>query len=208
MILRFHRHLALGALGASGLALAAATGLAAGCAKEEPIQYPDQPVDSGAPPPTATTPPPPPPDAGPPPVTDAATTAIPVDVEKMLQDAIKKMAGKEARGMKAEGDLIRGAVSEGGQLTQQIMIQPGKCYAIVGMAGPVVTELDIELRASSPLPVPLPGGGLIVAVDGDQGPEAAISPCWKNALGLPFPATVVVKATKGTGPIAAQVYVK
>ncbi len=188
--------------------LPAALGAVGACAKEEPIQYPQQPVDAG-PPPTQTAPPPPPADAGPPPPpADAMTTVLPTDVEKMLQDAIKTMAGKEARGMKAEGDLIKGAVQQGGQLEQQIMIQAGKCYSIIGMAGPVITELDIELRASSPLPIPLPGGGLVVAVDGDQGPEATIAPCWKNLLGVPFPATVVLKATVGNGPMAAQVFVK
>lgn len=187
---------------------AASLGIGA-CAKEEPIQYPQQPHDAG-PPPTQTTPPPPPPaDAGPPPPpADAMTTALSTEVEKMLQDAIKAIAAKEAKGMKPEGDLIKGAVQQGGQLEQPIMIQAGKCYSIVGMAGPVVTELDIELRASSPLPIPMPGGGLVVAVDGDRGPEAAIAPCWKNLLGVPFPATVVVKATTGSGPIAAQVFVK
>lgn len=190
-------------VGAGAIGLGA---IAGGCAKDKPIQYPSQPQDAG-PPPTATAPPPPPPDAAPPPI-DAGAAVLSAETEKMLRDAIKTMAAKEARGMKPDGDLISGAVAEGGQLEQQIMVQAGKCYSIVGMAGPVVTELDIEIRASAPLPIPLPGGGMVVAIDGDQGPEAAISPCWKNLLGVPFPATVVLKATKGTGPIAAQVFVK
>ena len=78
---------------------------------------------------------------------------------------------------------------------------------LVAVAGAVpVQELDLQIQAKGGLPIPLPGP--ILAVDGKTGPESSISPCWKNPFPLAFPATVVVKATRGYGPIGAQIYVK
>ncbi len=195
-----------------GLAvLFGALAIGPGCKKkQQETQYPPQQnlvPEAGAPAPTTTA------DAAPPPpATDAGVMteggAQPLDIVTMqaMQDFIKERAKKDARGMKPYGDFIGGVVDEGGSIQHAIMIDSGKCYAVVGLGAPSVLELDIQIQARPGLPVPLPGP--IIAVDSNQGPEASVSPCWKNPFPLSFPAAVVIKATRGKGAVGAQVYVK
>ena len=187
-----------------------AVGMGPGCKKkEQEVQYPPNPpqvyvpdagpTDAGATPPPAT-------DAAV--ATDATTGPQPLDLVTLqaMQDFIKARAKKEARGMKQSGDFFGGVVEEGGTVEQTIMLDSGRCYSVLAMGSPGVTELDIQIQAKPGLPVPLPGP--IVAVDSTTGAEAAVSPCWKNPFPLSFPAVVVLKATRGKGPIGGQVYVK
>jgi hypothetical protein len=181
--------------------------LGPGCKKkqqEQQTQYPPQTVyvpDAGA----TTTPPPPPPPS------DAAAATdgpLPLDLitTQALQASIKERAKKEARGLKPQGDFFGGVVQEGGSAQQTIMIDSGKCYGVVAQGGTGITELDIQIQARPGFTVPLPGP--VIAVDSTSGPQAAVSPCWKNPFPLGFPAVVVIKATRGGGPVGAQIFVK
>jgi hypothetical protein len=190
---------------ASALVLAGVAGsLPQGCKKkQQETAYPPQP------PPTATA------DAAvaPPPAFDgaapdaAAAGPVPLDAitNQSMQDFIRERAKKQAKGMKPHGDFFGAVVEEGGTVEQTIMIDAGKCYGVIAMGSPSVGELDIQIQAKPGL-VPLPGP--VIAVDSNTGPEAAVSPCWKNPFPLSFPAVVVLKATRGSGPIGGQTFVK
>lgn len=195
------------ALGFGGALVGAALGVPSCKKKEQEVQYPPTATvmvpeagaqDSGFP------------EAGPP--SDAMVAAdggpLPLDIVTMqaMQDFIKARAKKEARGMKPHGDFFGGVVEEGKTVEHTMMIDSGRCYAVIAMGSPGVAELDIQIQAKPGLPVPLPGP--VIAVDSNTGPEAAVSPCWKNPFPLSFPAVVVLKATRGKGPIGGQVYVK
>jgi hypothetical protein len=186
--------------------------LGAGCKKDEPVQYPPQPQTA----PDAAMPPP---DAGAMPAADAAPAAVdaaPVGdggpqaldllSQQTLEAAIKARAPKQARYMKTDGDLFGGVLQQGGQVEQQFMIEPHKCYAVLAQGGPGVTEVDVQITAKPVPGLPLPSA--IIAVDSTSGPAAAITPCWKNAFPVAFPATAVIKVTTGSGPVAARIYVK
>jgi hypothetical protein len=185
--------------------LVIAGALGPGCKKkqeQQQTQYPPvtiPPPDAGT---TATPPPPPPSDAA------AADATVPLDLVTMqaMQAFIKERAKKAAPGMKPQGDVFGGVVQEGGSVQQTIMIDTGKCYGVIGMGSTGVTELDIQIQARPGFTVPLPGP--VIAVDSNSGPEAAISPCWKNPFPLGFPAVVVLKATRGSGPVGGQIFVK
>ncbi len=146
-------------------------------------------------------------DAG---ATDAASTgdggALDLVTMQALQDFIKARARKDARGMKPVGDFFGGVVEEGKTVEYTLMIDSGRCYGVIAIGSAGVTELDIQIQAKPGLPTPLPGP--IIAVDSNTGPEAAVSPCWKNPFPLGFPAVVVLKATRGKGPVGGQIYVK
>ncbi len=196
-------------LGALGIAVAFALG--AGCKKEKPVQYPTTPPQS------YTADAAPAPDAMPAPVADAApmdaapaADAGPQGVDMVtlpaLEAAIKGRAPKEARYMKKEGDLFSGVVQQGGQIQQQFMIQPHKCYAVLAQGGPGVTDVSVQITAKPMAGLPLPSA--VIAVSNTTGVAAAITPCWKNAFPVAFPATAVVTAKTGAGALAAQVYVK
>lgn len=198
-------------LGVSGAAVAFALG--AGCKKEKPVEYPQTPPQSyagdAAPAPEAGAMPAP--DAGAPapdaaPAVDAGPQGLDMVTQQMLEAEIKKRAPKQARYMKKEGELFGGVVQQGGQVEQQFMIQPHKCYAVLAQGGPGVTEVDVQITAKPMAGLPLPSA--VIAVDNTTGPAGAITPCWKNAFPVAFPATAVIKASGGAGAVAAQIYVK
>ncbi|MEZ4226654.1 MAG: hypothetical protein R3B13_37245 [Polyangiaceae bacterium] len=172
--------------------------------KEQPIEYPSAqptptptPTPTPAPTPTSTATAQLPGDGGPV-ALDATTTAI-------LDEVIKRKAKTDAPYMKRVGTIFGATVAEGGRFEQTIMIDPGKCYSVIAVGGAGIEEVDLEIQARAPIPG-LPGA--TIAVDNSMGREASIKPCWKNALPAGFPATVVMKATRGTGALGGQVFVK
>lgn len=124
---------------------------------------------------------------------------------QLLEQQLGAAAKKHARGMKVSGDPFGATLKEGQQTEAAIMIEAQKCYSVVAVGGMGLTEVDIQVLAK-PGAVAFPGP--ILAHDTTTGAEAAVSPCWKNPFPLAFPATVVVKATKGAGDVAARIYVK
>lgn len=209
---RYRAQLIISAVSASLAALYA-------CKKEEEVQYPPTSQsyvasDAGG---SWSAPP----DAGPSPTeagaeldsgsmsdgalpSDAGTALNPLSLQ-LYEQRLSELAKKSARGMKPVADAFGGAVAMGGQVESGFMMEPNKCYSVLAVGGTGVSEVDVQIVAK-PTMVALPAP--ILAHDMTQGPEAAISPCWKNAFGVAFPATVLVKATQGQGEVAGRVYVK
>jgi hypothetical protein len=141
------------------------------------------------------------PGAAPAPSADAATTAA-------VRLALQPRAASEAKGMKEDGEAIGGMLQEGGTLTQEFNLMPGRCYTILGQGLPPVAELDLQL-AAKPLVPTLPPA--ILAADNTSGPAANIGAgknCYKNPFPVAAPVILTLKATKGSGPAGAQVYSK
>ncbi|MCA9630424.1 MAG: hypothetical protein KC766_22290 [Myxococcales bacterium] len=183
-----------------------------GCRKKEEVEYPPPnpsasatqtataPPTSTVPSATAT------PDAGPPPPPQ------PVELDPLtLEDMgklIKKRVFKQAPYPMKAVDKPFGAVLQEGQTYEvPLMVAGGKCYSVIAQGGTGIVELDIEIKLE-PIPnLPLPINPTF-AVDSTGGPEAAITPCVKNVLPSGIPGKVVLKATRGSGPVAAQVFMK
>jgi hypothetical protein len=166
-------------------------------------QQPAQPYGAPPPPmqpgmPTAQQPAPPPPAA--PAGTDPNTAAL-------VRMALSPRASTEAKGMKEDGDAVGGMLQEGGVLTQEFTLQPGRCYTVLGQGLPPITELDLQVA-----PKPLIAGAPVLippVTDQTTGAAASISPgknCYVNPTFLPVAVILTVKATKGSGPAGAQVY--
>jgi hypothetical protein len=110
--------------------------------------------------------------------------------------------------MKEDGTAVGGMLQEGGELTQEFMLMPGKCYTILGQGLPPIAELDMTLSAK-PLVPGLPPA--VLAADSTTGPSASIGAgknCYKNPFPIAANVILSVKATKGSGPAGAQVYSK
>jgi hypothetical protein len=110
--------------------------------------------------------------------------------------------------MKEDGGAIGGMLQEGGELTQEFMLMPGKCYTILGQGLPPIAELDLILNAKPLVPALPPA---LLASDQTSGPTASIGAgknCYKNPFPIAAAVTLSVKATKGSGPAGAQVYSK
>ena len=66
--------------------------------------------------------------------------------------ALQPRAAVEAKGMKEDGAAVGGMVNEGGALTQEFMLMPGKCYTILGQGLPAISEVDMTLSLKLPIP--------------------------------------------------------
>lgn len=183
-----------------------------GCRSEKQPQYPatgqqdytgDAAADTTSPAATTTA------DAAADAATDAAAAAPPPPLEPSTQahmlTKIDQRARRAGAGKKV-GSTFGGVLREGQTLEQPVNFDPSHCYSVFAAGETGISELDIQVIARASLPLPQPGPTLVV--DNTTGPEAAITPCWKNMVPVAVPALVIVKATRGQGPVAAQVYAK
>jgi hypothetical protein len=130
-----------------------------------------------------------------PPLGAAAATAL-----------LQTMASSEAPGMKPDSGAFAGQFQEGQTLEQPFNIQIGKCYTVIGASSGIV-ELHVQIVAQQP---PLPA--VVLAQDNGTGPQPVLggkgAGCWRNPLPIAGPGKIILKATKGSGMAAAQVFVK
>jgi len=148
----------------------------------------------------------------PPPVTPAPTTTAPTPPDPALAAAITPMltqlgASQTVAGSKALGTAMVGNVGGAVTLEQQIMLQPNKCYSVVAVGMPPISELNVQFLAVTIIP----GMAPVLATDQDTGASATLGKkpnCYKWALPLPAAVKVVVTAAAGQGMAAAQVYEK
>lgn len=138
--------------------------------------------------------------------TPAGTTAqeIPPAAAAMLTPVLQSTAQTETAGMTADGSPFAGQFQPGQILEKPVTLQPGKCYGVVAL-GIGITELDVQFVVHQ-----APAPEVVVAQDQGTGPQATIpaSSCYRNLAPLPIPAKLRMRATAGTGPAMAQVYVK
>jgi len=116
-----------------------------------------------------------------------------------------QLAASETQGMNPDGSPIAANCQQGQTIEHNFQIQPGRCYAVVGV-GMGITELDVQIVLHQP---PLPP--YVAAQDQGSGPQAVLggrTNCFKNPLPVGGPAKVVVKATGGAGVVLAQVFAK
>lgn len=134
----------------------------------------------------------------------AACTSIPVGA--FATPLFTGMQQSEAPGMQPDGSSAAGQCSEGQTFEMPLTLQPGKCYTVIAVSAGM-QELDAQI-VSQPLPQAPP---IPLAQDNQSGGVAVVAgkgSCYKNILPAAVPGKVIVKATKGTGAAAAQIYVK
>ncbi len=132
-------------------------------------------------------------------------SATPLPMAAMLTPGLQAIAASDAQGMAADGQSFAGQFQEGQTLEQPLNIQAGKCYTIVAM-GAGIQQLDIQLVAQQ---APLPA--VVLAQSNTTGAQASLGgkgQCFRNPLPIGGPGKVVIKATRGAGMAAAQVFVK
>jgi len=185
------------------------------CKPDEPAATPYQPGTTGVaggpatgPVATATA------TATPAPTTPAPTPAptTPVPADPALAAAVTPMltqlaASQTVAGSKPLGAALVGNVGGAVTLEQQIMLQPNKCYSVVAVGMPPISELNVQFLAVTVIP----GMAPILATDQDTGASATLGKkpnCYKWALPLPVSVKVVVSAAGGQGVAGAQVFEK
>ncbi|HEX9620437.1 MAG TPA: hypothetical protein VF989_09890 [Polyangiaceae bacterium] len=164
-----------------------------------------------APAPTATAPAGTAPPAGPIAVGQAGPQATPLDptMAQTVTTLLGPLAQQSApAGAKPVGSAIAGQFQQGQSLEQQVQMQPGKCYTVVGAGLPPVQNLDIQFLPM----VPIPGiAAPVIAQDQTVAPNAVVGEkdgCFKWPMPVAGPMKIVVTVSQGSGVAAAQVYEK
>ena len=106
------------------------------------------------------------------------------------------------------GAMIVDDFTEGKILENQLQLQPGKCYTVVAVGLPQVTEVNVRFVAVTPIP---DGGTIILAQDQDTGAQAVLGKkpnCYKSPAPFALPVNLVLEVTAGCGVAGAQVYEK
>jgi hypothetical protein len=111
-------------------------------------------------------------------------------------------------GAKPVGSAIAGNFQQGQSLEAQVQMNPGKCYTVVGVGLPPVTNLDIALVPALPIPG-LPAATM--AADNTVASTAIVGDkpnCFKWAFPMSGMMKVVMTVSQGSGVAAAQVFEK
>lgn len=119
---------------------------------------------------------------------------------------LSTVAASEAPGMQKDGPGVAGQFAEGQVLEGQFQLVPGKCYTLVA-AGVGIQQLDVEMFYTTPIPGlnPSIGKGTPSGATTTMGGKGN---CLKPLSPMAAPAKFVVRATKGAGLAAAQLYSK
>lgn len=124
---------------------------------------------------------------------------------KPIEEGIKAQAQTTAKGARPEGELMSANLQQGGHAEAQFIMQPGRCYSVVGFGGLGVFEFQINLITAAPMPPQ------VLAQSQPSGNAPTVGPndqCIRSAWPVPTPVKVDMHLTKGQGLVGAQVYVK
>ena len=138
----------------------------------------------------------------------SAGSATPIDpnVASVATVPLVAFAQQEAPGMSREGPVAAAQFKEGQTMEQQFQILPGKCYTVLAV-GAGIQEVDIQLIALTPVP----GLNPTLAQDSGSGSNSSLGGrgnCYKWSAPVGIQAKYVVRATRGQGIAAAQLFSK
>ena len=124
---------------------------------------------------------------------------------KPIEEGIKQQAQTTAKGARPEGELMSANLQQGGHAEAQFIMQPNRCYSIVGFGGLGVFEFQINLMTAPPAPPQ------VIAQSAPGGNAPTLGPneqCIRNPTPVPMPVKVDMHLLKGQGLVGAQVYAK
>ncbi len=130
-------------------------------------------------------------------------TPIPPLLTANAGPMLRGLAQNKVAGMRSDGPAMAAQFQPGQIYEQAIQLQPGRCYAVLGV-GIGITELDLELVIHQP-----PAPEYVASRDETTGPQAVLGGrknCFKNPLPFPTPAKLRMRATGGAGLGMAQVF--
>ena len=131
--------------------------------------------------------------------------ALDPNAAQVATRALAHFSSTEAPGMAKEGPVVAGMFQEGQVLEAPFTFQPGKCYTLVGAgAGP---QVELEMMYTTPVP----GFAPSIGTSGAAAPQASLGGkgnCLRPLSPFPAPAKFILRAKKGAGLAAAQLYVK
>jgi len=133
---------------------------------------------------------------------EPASHASPISAAaaRVVAPVLHDIAARELPGMQPLGTPFAAQFREGQTLEMPLWIEPGKCYSILGTSAGI-QDLDIELG-----PAPIHGSEPSVSPTAVLGSRKA--GCIHHTYSGSIPTKIIVRAAKGSGLAAAQVYVQ
>jgi hypothetical protein len=134
-----------------------------------------------------------------------AATPIDPNLANVATVPLMAYSQQEAPAMAREGNLIAGNFKEGQTLEQPFQLLPGKCYTVLAV-GAGVTQLDLAIVAVTPIPQ---ASGVLAQTSGTT--NAALGGrgnCFRWELPVGINAKYVLRAARGMGIAAGQLYSK
>ena len=135
-----------------------------------------------------------------------AATPIDPNFAQVATVPLMGLSQQEAPGMTREGNLVAGNFKEGQTLEQMFQMLPGKCYTVLAV-GAGIQQLDLAIVAVTPIPQ---ASGVLAQAQGN-GPNAVLGGrgnCFRWDLPVGINAKYVIRATRGQGVAAGQLYAK
>jgi hypothetical protein len=137
----------------------------------------------------------------------APLAAVEPALAQFAQGVLAQAALEEAPGAKGL-DLPKVALLGLNQPSEQVVtMQPGKCYTVIAIGLPPISELNVQLLPTTAVP----GFNAVLAQDQTTGPRAVLGKtpnCFKWALPVAGSVRVVTTPAVGTGLVATQVFEK
>lgn len=136
---------------------------------------------------------------------EASLSALTGGEAAALEQGIKMTAQSQARGMRAEGQVLSAKLAPGGHAEATVALRPGACYTVIGFGGPGVFQYQINLITAPPLPPQ------VLAQSDADGNDPSVGPneqCLRNPYPLPMQVKVDMHVVKGQGLVGAQLYRK
>ena len=164
-----------------------------GYPQQQPAAYPTQ-APAGQPAPA------------PAPGQTGTTSGTPGVDPALVSTLMAPLAARYAPGMQAEGSPLTAQLAEGQSTSMTVSMQAGKCYTIVGVSPIGVGVKDLNLNLLTP-PLYTISAGQDKTTNNEAVIGAAPNPTCPM---LPFPVAykLDIRANKGAGVVAVQVYSK
>ncbi len=134
-----------------------------------------------------------------------AATPIDPNLAGVATVPLMAFSQQEAPGMAREGNLIAGNFKEGQTLEQAFQMLPGKCYTVLAV-GAGIAQIDLAIVAVTPIPQ---ASGVLAQQSGTT--SAALrgrGNCYRWDLPVGINAKYVIRAARGMGIAAGQLYSK
>jgi hypothetical protein len=122
-----------------------------------------------------------------------------------IEQGIKAQASTQAKGMRADGQLMSAHLQLDGHASGSLTLQPGSCYAVIGFGGLGVLDYQLSVVTAPPVPPQVlaqsPAGGVAPVVGANE-------QCIRSPYPLPLVVKVDMHVVRGQGLVGAQVYKK
>jgi hypothetical protein len=134
-----------------------------------------------------------------------AATPIDPNLASVATVPLMSYSQQEAPGMMREGTLVAGNFKEGQTLEQAFQMLPGKCYTAIAV-GAGISQIDIAFVAVTPIPQT---SGVLAQTSGtNQASLRGRGNCYRWELPVGINAKYVIRAARGQGLAAGQLYSK